>query len=131
MSSLPCYHYHPAEVEQLYQSFFNCLFCFRPLTAGSAFSSYRFRGHLCVCFRYGLVIRHYPMITLSVGFNILLSLHIATLATGLRLLSWWVYLPLNILAFSGHTVNNNNIYLCWVEKLFYGIINFTDIVLIK
>ncbi len=109
MSSLPCYHYHPAEVEQLYQSFFNCLFCFRPLTAGSAFSSYRFRGHLYVCFRYGLVIRHYPMITLSVGFNILLSLHIATLATGLRLLSWWVYLPLNILAFSGHTIDYENV----------------------
>ena len=41
-----------------------------------------FRGHLCIRFRYGLVTRS-PLlkVALSVGFNILVSLHIATQAT--------------------------------------------------
>ena len=43
------------------------------------------------------------MVSLSVGFNILIARHAATLATGFGLLTWQVYLLPNIPALAGRT----------------------------
>ncbi|MCG8340811.1 MAG: hypothetical protein MI674_06095 [Cytophagales bacterium] len=44
--------------------------------------------------------------SLSVGFNLLISGHAATQATSFGLLTWQVYLLLKIPAFAGHTTRN-------------------------
>ncbi|MCG8340488.1 MAG: hypothetical protein MI674_04440 [Cytophagales bacterium] len=48
----------------------------------------------------------HPEVSLSVGFNLLISGHAATQATGFGLLTWQVYLLLKIPAFAGHTTRN-------------------------
>ena len=56
-----------------------------------------------VRFRYRLVTRNHPLMALSVGFRVSVSLHPATQATGPRLLPRWDYLPLSVPAFPGRT----------------------------
>ncbi|MCG8339814.1 MAG: hypothetical protein MI674_00850 [Cytophagales bacterium] len=47
--------------------------------------------------------------SLSVGFNLLISGHAATQATGLGLLTWQVYFLLKTPAFAGHTTQNSEL----------------------
>ena len=56
-----------------------------------------------VRFRYSLVTRNHPLMALSVGFRVSVSLHPATQATGPRLLPRWDCLPLDAPAFAGRT----------------------------
>jgi len=56
----PCCRYHPAGVGQPFQPVLGCPCCLRPQDAGSASGAPHFRGHLCVYFRYRLVIRCHP-----------------------------------------------------------------------
>jgi hypothetical protein len=56
-----------------------------------------------VRFRYRLVTRNHPLMALSVGFRVSVSLHPATQATGPRLLPRWDFLPLSVPAFPGRT----------------------------
>ena len=56
-----------------------------------------------VRFRYRLVTRNHPLMALSVGFRVSVSLHPATQVTGLRLLPRWDCLPLSVPAFPGRT----------------------------
>ncbi|MCG8388097.1 MAG: hypothetical protein MJA30_21290, partial [Cytophagales bacterium] len=65
-----------------------------------------FRGPLCVLFPYDLILRLTLTVSLSVGFNLLIARDAATQATGFGLLTWQVYLLLNISAFAGHTIRN-------------------------
>ncbi|MCG8340534.1 MAG: hypothetical protein MI674_04680, partial [Cytophagales bacterium] len=48
----------------------------------------------------------HPEVSWSVGFNLLISGHAATQATGFGLLTWQVYLLLKMPAFAGHTTKN-------------------------
>jgi hypothetical protein len=80
---LPCCRYHPAGIEQTCASLV-CLCCLHLQIAGSASRVFRFRGHLCVYFRYGLVTRLSPfMVTLSIDFSNSVTLLTAIQATGL------------------------------------------------
>ena len=56
-----------------------------------------------VRFRYRLVTRNHPLMALSVGFRVSVSLHPATQATGPRLLPRRDFLPLSVPAFPGRT----------------------------
>ena len=76
---------------------------FSPYGRGLNLRGYHFRGHLGVRFHYDLIFALTLKVRLSVGFNILISRHAATLATGFGLLTWQVYLLLKIPAFAGHT----------------------------
>ena len=77
-----------------------------PPSRGLDLRGYSFRGPLCVRFPYDLILRLTLKMSLSVGFNLLISGHAATQATGFGLLTWQVYLLLKIPAFAGHTTKN-------------------------
>ena len=98
-----CHHYHPAEVFIRFGpfSYEHVVFALRLRARPSRLITFE-ATYVFVCtttYYFALTLK----VSLSVGFNVLISRHVATQATGFGLLTWQVCLLLNIPAFAGRT----------------------------
>ena len=87
MALSPCCRFHPAEVRMPHRSDFGTPYCLRPTEAGSALGSSPFEATLrSLLLRPGDSLIS-PREILSMGFRILVSLHLAIQTTGLLTLA--------------------------------------------
>ena len=80
---LPCCRYHPAEVDQLFQSVFNCPCCLRLRLRARPSELRNFEATYAFAFATAWQLATIPWMILSIDFRISVSLNPAILATGL------------------------------------------------